>query len=132
MIVSYHVSVRQTKHAIAIQAIIDQAPGPLSADEVRALLIDTGIGIATVYRVLKNGAEGGRFRAVQLPDGPTRYESADLPHHHHFECLACHRVFDVEGCPGRIERMAPEGFDVQSHDLTLYGKCVDCKKQGAA
>lgn len=123
---------KQTKYAIAIEAIIGQAPGPLSADEVRASLIETGIGIATVYRALKSGADSGRFRAVQLPDGPTRYESAGLPHHHHFECLACHRVFDVPGCPGRIERLAPEGFDVQSHDLMLYGKCADCTKPGAA
>ena len=128
----YHFGVRQTKHYSAIEAAIDQSPGPLSADEVRGLLMETGIGIATVYRALKNGVTNGRFRAVQLPDGPTRYESAGLPHHHHFECLTCHRVFDVPGCPGRIERLAPEGFDVQSHDLTLYGKCADCTEPGAA
>ncbi len=122
---------RFSKHQAAIEQIIDRAPGPLSADEVRRSLIETGIGIATVYRVLKRGLEAGRFQAVQMSEGPTRYEPVDRPHHHHFECKACHRVFDVVGCPGGLDRLVPEGFDVQSHDLTLYGRCIDCQKPGA-
>jgi Fur family ferric uptake transcriptional regulator len=47
-------------------------------------------------------------------------------HHHHFQCRQCHRVFDVHGCPGNFNRLAPKGFTVEDHDLTLYGRCTHC------
>jgi Fur family ferric uptake transcriptional regulator len=47
-------------------------------------------------------------------------------HHHHFQCTNCQRVFDVHACPGDIDHMAPKGFSVERHELTLYGRCADC------
>jgi Fur family ferric uptake transcriptional regulator len=35
-------------------------------------------------------------------------------------------VFDVHACPGDLSRLAPQGFTVDNHDLTLYGSCKDC------
>jgi Fur family ferric uptake transcriptional regulator len=35
-------------------------------------------------------------------------------------------VFDVHACPGDLGRLAPQGFTVDDHDLTLYGRCKDC------
>jgi Fur family ferric uptake transcriptional regulator len=32
----------------------------------------------------------------------------------------------VEACPGNLAALAPPGFTVEDHDLTLYGACVDC------
>ena len=118
----------RSRHRDAIETLLREAEGPLSADEVRDALRDTGIGQATVYRLLNQGVEAGTFQPVELPTGPTRYEPADRPHHHHFECDACHRVFDLAGCPGRFDRLLPEGFSLASHDLTLHGRCADCQE----
>ncbi|MFN8961389.1 MAG: transcriptional repressor, partial [Betaproteobacteria bacterium] len=43
-----------------------------------------------------------------------------------FQCRQCQRVFDVHGCPGNLSRLAPKGFVVEDHDLTLYGRCMSC------
>jgi Fur family ferric uptake transcriptional regulator len=63
---------------------------------------------------------------VQLPGENVRYELSAHAHHHHFQCTHCQRVFDVHACPGDLSRLAPAGFVVEDHDLTLYGRCRDC------
>jgi Fur family transcriptional regulator, ferric uptake regulator len=63
---------------------------------------------------------------VQLPGENARFEAAEHGHHHHFQCRQCQRVFDVHACPGDLSRLAPTGFTVEDHDLTLYGRCSDC------
>lgn len=47
-------------------------------------------------------------------------------HHHHFHCTACDRVFPIGACPGSMSDLAPPGFEVQHHDLTLRGRCASC------
>ena len=84
------------------------------------------MGIATVYRNLKLLVEEGSVQVVELPGDSPRYESKHLGHHHQFQCRACERVFDVHGCPGDLARLAPAGFRVEAHELTLYGQCADC------
>jgi Fur family transcriptional regulator, ferric uptake regulator len=34
----------------------------------------------------------------------------------------------VHACPGDLAHMAPAGFRVEAHDITLYGQCADCVK----
>ena len=48
------------------------------------------------------------------------------PHHHHFHCTDCDRVYPIHACPGPMNDLAPPGFEVQHHDLTLRGRCADC------
>jgi Fur family ferric uptake transcriptional regulator len=36
----------------------------------------------------------------------------------------------VPGCPGDLHRLAPRGFTVEQHDVTLYGRCRDCGRRG--
>lgn len=119
---------RSTRQRAAISAAIAQAERPLLPDEVLAAAQAAvpGMGIATVYRNLKQLAEDGELRTVLLPGENPRYEVAGHGHHHHFQCRSCGRVFDVHACPGNLARLAPEGFTVEDHDLTLYGQCRDC------
>lgn len=84
------------------------------------------LGLATVYRNLKALVDADEVHVVQLPGENPRYEPADSGHHHHFQCQACGRVFDVHACPGDLQRLAPPGFEVKGHELTLYGRCREC------
>ena len=84
-----------------------------------------------VYRNLKSLVENAELQVVQLPGENPRYERAGRHHHHHFQCRSCQRVFDVHACPGNLARMAPEGFSVEDHELTLYGRCADCRPAAA-
>ena len=119
---------RRTQQREAIREAVEAADRPLSPRELRGLAERRvpRLGQATVYRAIRAGVEEGWLKPVELPGGPTRYESAGKHHHHHFECTACRRVFDIEGCPSHLEQMVPEGFTLEGHDVVLYGRCEAC------
>src|SRR5262245_16569406 len=82
---------------------------PEIADEVRAQV--SGVGIASVYRVLDLLAETQLVQRVDLGDGRARFERAELAdeHHHHLVCNECGRVEpfadeNLEAALRRIER----------------------------
>ncbi len=52
--------------------------------------------------------------------------AAHEAHHHHFHCVECDRVYPIHACPGSMGDLAPPGFEVQHHDLTLRGRCAAC------
>ena len=52
--------------------------------------------------------------------------AAHEAHHHHFHCVQCDRVYPIHACPGSMSDLAPPGFEVQHHDLTLRGRCATC------
>ena len=125
---------RNTRQRSAIREAIAQAERPLLPQEVldAAQQAVPGLGIATVYRNLKALVDEGELRPVNLPGENPRFELAGHQHHHHFQCTQCQRVFDVHACPGDLSRLAPQGFTVEDHDLTLYGRCKDCAPRSAA
>lgn len=121
-------STRVTCQRSAIGEVIRSAPGPLHPREILNLasrMVPT-LGIATVYRHLKHLRESGEVRAVGLGRNDVRYEPTDRGHHHHFLCRECGEAFDVHGCAGGIANMVPPGFEVQEHELTLFGRCGEC------
>ena len=119
---------RHTRRREAIGAVIAAAKRPLSPVEILRAARGRvpGIGIATVYRNVKSLAAVGAVRSVALPGEPVRYETGDAEHHHHFQCTDCRRVYDIAGCPRALQRLAPPGFVVHDHSLTLYGRCPEC------
>lgn len=113
------------------------------------------LNLSTVYRQIKALHDAGRIVRVELPGQPARFEiaapdgaavtarhrhgappapqhehAADADpahqHHHHFHCTACDRVYPIHACPGPMNDLAPPGFEVQHHDLTLRGRCASC------
>ena len=126
---------RNTKQRSAVLETIQQAERPLSLPEIlsRAKKTAPSIGQATIYRTLKELNVAGQLSAVQLAGQPTRYEPADREHHHHFHCKACGKVFDLPGCLPKLVTLLPKGFKMESHDVTLHGRCRHCSiKQPAA
>lgn len=125
---------RNTRQRSAIRDAIAVADRPLLPQEVldAAQATSPGLGMATVYRNLKALVDEGEVCAVQLPGENPRYEIAGGHHHHHFQCRQCQRVFDVHACPGDLGRLAPQGFTVEAHELTLYGRCSDCVARPSA
>jgi Fur family ferric uptake transcriptional regulator len=120
---------RATRQNTAIREAIAAAGRPLSPTEVldEARRHVAALGLATVYRNLKSLVDAGAIQVVTLPGEVARYELAQHGHHHHFRCDACQRVFDVHQCPGDLAGLAPPGFHVSRHEITLYGQCSDCR-----
>ncbi len=119
---------RNTRQRTAILGSIEHAGRPLSPAEIHdiARADAPALGLATVYRNIKMLIEDGRIREVSLPGEPPRYEVAHLGHHHHFKCRLCGRVFDIAECGTDWNAIAPAGFAVEAHDVTLFGVCAQC------
>lgn len=119
---------RNTQQRTAIRQVILEAGRPLSHQEVleRAQRLVPKLGIATVYRAVKQLLEDESIRTVEIPQEPIRFEARDIPHHHHFSCQQCGRVFDIEGCPLTARPSLPSGFALKGHEVILYGLCADC------
>jgi Fur family ferric uptake transcriptional regulator len=83
------------------------------------------VGLVTVYRTLDLLCEIGAVRRLDLGDGP-RYELAEN-HHHHLVCESCGAVSEFEECPLDLRRLQDVDFEVASHSLEIYGRCVVCR-----
>lgn len=119
---------RQTKQRQVIETVLKHADRPVLPKELLAKAQESlpQLGIATVFRNLKKMVGEGGVKVVCLPGDSPRYERADLAHHHHFKCRDCDSVFEVNGCPGELDKLLPEGFQLTDHELTLFGRCADC------
>lgn len=119
---------RRTRQRQAVRSAFERAERPLSPAECLELAADDvpSLGIATVYRHIKQLADDGWLDVVALPGAANRYEVAGQRHHHHFHCSDCDGVFDVDSCPREISRMVPSGFELESHEIILYGRCREC------
>ena len=119
---------RNTTQRRAIQRVLQEADRPLNTDEILELGLKriSRLGIATVYRAIKEFMEEGWVAQVQMPGQPARYEIAGKEHHHYFFCRACNKAYEVNGCPGNMKHLAPVGFTLERHELVLYGLCASC------
>ena len=119
---------RNTSQRRAILTALEAAPGPLTPQEIltAASKLQTGLGLATVYRNLNILESRGDIVSVHLPNESARYEPAGREHHHHFRCETCEQVFEFEACPVTLEGALPGGFQIEAHELTLYGTCPNC------
>jgi Fe2+ or Zn2+ uptake regulation protein len=98
-------------------------------DRVREHLPATAY--STVYRIVGRLEAAGRIRRVDWRERGSRYEWAELPHHHHIVCSLCGRSVDVDdrdlGFDEEKVRRAT-GFLIDHHSIELEGICPDCQR----
>lgn len=124
--------IRSTRQRRAIQKAFERASRPLGPKEVHDAAVDEvpGLGIATVYRTIKELVDLGGIVPVDLPGESTRYELSGKHHHHHFRCRSCDRVFEIEACIQNFRADVPAGFRLEDHEIVLYGLCAECAGKG--
>lgn len=125
---------RNTRQRTAVLQVLVESGRALTPPEICTLAqtIVPSINLSTVYRRLKALVEDGEIMRVELPGQVNRFESAMAQakarddHHHHFHCNTCDRVYPIRGCPGPMKNLAPRGFRVEGHEITLHGRCSEC------
>lgn len=126
---------RRTPQRTAIEETLRRAGRPLTPQELLELSRARvkSINLATIYRTLKMLSDAGDAVSVHIPGEPPRFEAAHIGHHHHFRCDDCGKVFDIAGClgcTGSMASLAPPGFKVREHEITLFGICEECGRKG--
>lgn len=105
----------------------------LTAEDVYRLLLSEqiDIGLATVYRVLTQFEQAGILTRHHFESGKAVFELNHGGHHDHFVCVKCGKVeeFYDPALEKQQEAIASKyGFEIQDHELYLYGVCKSCKK----
>jgi Fur family ferric uptake transcriptional regulator len=133
---------RNTRQREAVLAAIEHAGRALTPAEILALAQASvaSLNLSTIYRQINALQDEARIVKVLLPGQAARFEAAcgdahhhrgKAPHHHHhFHCEACDRVYALHACPGSMQDLAPAGFVVSAHEITLRGLCAGCSKAG--
>ncbi len=89
------------------------------------------ISFGTVYRNLKALKELGLISEDKFSHNYSHFDANTAPHHH-FTCVRCHRVHDVED--HRELDMAKvqfphTGFKIHYSRVEFYGVCPGCQKR---
>ncbi|WP_420548359.1 Fur family transcriptional regulator [Curvivirga sp.] len=97
----------------------------------RAVEIDDGISIATVYRTVRLLEEANILTKHEFGDGRARYEEVSEDHHDHLINVETGEVIEFHN--EAIEKLQEEvarqlGFKLVDHRLELYGVPLDSKK----
>jgi len=119
---------RNTQQRREIREVFERNNRPLASDEVLRLAQQrvAGLGMATVYRTIKALTDEGWLVPVEVPGAPPRYEVRGKAHHHHFHCLRCGKLFELDGCLERLGKLIPPSFRVVDHVVMIYGYCASC------
>lgn len=97
-----------------------------------------GVGLPTVYRILEGLADCGILLTAPNEDRQLRYflcRGMETGHHHHFICLNCGKVEEVNLClMEEVERYVKRRLKatVQNHVLQVEGLCMKCARMTAA
>ncbi len=125
----YRVTVPRTRVWEALSA----SDGHLTVDQLSAAVhaADPSVNLASVYRALALFSELGLVRESRLgPTSASRWELAHSDHHFHVVCGQCGRVEHhggsaVASIVTHLQRS--HRFTVESVDLTVHGRCSDCR-----
>lgn len=119
---------RQTQQRAAIVTVIEGMDCAFTPQEIldHAQCTCPGLGIATVYRSIRDLVENGHVQRVVVAGSAPRYERTNVTHHHHFHCESCGDVTPLEGCSLKKNYRLPSGFQASSHDVIFTGTCPNC------
>ncbi|WP_250009616.1 transcriptional repressor [Actinoplanes sp. M2I2] len=130
-----NVAQRTTKQRTAVSAVLAEAEGFYSAQELHARLRERGerVGLTTVYRTLQGLADAGEIDVMRPPGGEHLYRRCSQGHHHHLVCRECGSAVEVEG--PAVESWAGKvasrhGYVNVSHTMEIFGTCPDCAGRG--
>ncbi len=132
---------RNTRQRQAVLDALGGARRALTPNEILVLAQASvaSLNLSTIYRQLTALQDEARIVKVLLPGQAPRFEAACADeghgahhHHHHFHCNGCDRVYALHACPGSMQELAPVGFVVAAHEITLRGLCADCVQPPAA
>ena len=116
-----------TRPRRVILGILSEAGDHPDAMEIfrRAVMVDSGISLSTVYRTMKLLEGIGAIHRHAFEGGPSRFEPAGEEHHDHLIDIDTGDVIEFHST--KIEELQDEiaralGYEIVHHRLELYGR----------
>ena len=123
---------RTTRTKEAVTQILQSFAAPIALNElfqfIKLSLPKTAF--STVFRIVGRLEEEKKVIRIDWRERGSRYEWADLPHHHHIVCEGCGGVTDIDDSVINFDNQkvnAKTGFTVNSHSIELWGTCKACQ-----
>jgi Fur family ferric uptake transcriptional regulator len=118
------------------QMLLEQlklADRELSGQDLHALLRQSSqaMGLATVYRHLRQLQQRGLIRCRHLPSGEALFAPVERDEHH-LTCVDCGTTLVLEHCPMHNVQLhgdQAEGFQLLFHTLEFFGLCRSCQNR---
>ena len=112
------------------QLLLEQlklADRELSGQDLHALLRQgaQSMGLATVYRHLRQLQQRGLIRCRHLPSGEALFAPVERDEHH-LTCVDCGTTLVLEHCPMHnveVHGDQADGFQMLFHTLEFFGLC---------
>ena len=131
-------NLKSTPKRVALLEVLDDERVYLSPEDIWSRMKKRfrRLGLPTVYRNLEELYEGGVISRVIHPNRQLYYYLCrNAEHHHHFICVSCRGVEDVNFCAEKeLQDVVRDGIKgkVLSHILQINGLCHRClQKDGA-
>lgn len=93
----------------------------------QAKRIEPSLSLGTVYRNLKNLADGGVVTTLETMDKRVHYDG-NLQSHRHFICKKCGKIVDLFVSAEIPKELSDMGLTVEDEKCIYYGICGDCMK----
>ncbi|MEM9617787.1 MAG: Fur family transcriptional regulator [Pseudomonadota bacterium] len=126
------IGLRMTEQRRVITRVLSESDDHPDVEtlHLRALSLDPGISLATLYRTMRLFEEAGVVARHEFQDGRSRYEEVSESHHDHLIDLRSGEV--IEFVNDEIEQLQHKiaekyGYKLLSHKLELYGVPLDEK-----
>ena len=115
---------------------LKRADRELSGQDLHALLRQgpQPMGLATVYRHLRQLQQRGLIRCRHLPSGEALFAPMERDEHH-LTCVDCGATLVLEHCPMHNVQLhgdQAEGFQLLFHTLEFFGLCRNCQERQSA
>ena len=113
-----------------------QAKTELTGQQIHAQLRQSSLpmGLATVYRHLRQLQQRGLLRCRHLPSGEALYAPTERDEHH-LTCVDCGRTITLDSCPMHDVHLHGDqlqGFALLFHTLEFFGICDACRAAQAS
>ncbi len=83
------------------------------------------LGIATIYRNLRELVAEGKVATLETEDKSLHYD-ADTSCHAHFICKECGKIIDVYDTPKTPKGLQEIAGRIDDEKLIYYGVCKEC------
>lgn len=121
---------RATVQRVSIVQALDRVGMPVSLERLHEELRQT-VDLSTLYRNMKDFADAGLVRVIDIRHGHAHYELVHETEHHHVVCTECGCIedFTYPACDAVASyalRQATRFAYVSDHAFEVYGTCNDC------